>query len=58
MDENKNKTPKDKLSEAFPRLLESQIIKLVEAYFILNWVNESIDIHTFIYITNENYFDK
>lgn len=53
--ENNTKTPKDYLTESFPRLLESQIIKLVEAYFILNWVNESIDIDMFISILQKDF---
>lgn len=50
MTENKRKTPKDRLSKEFPSFTETQLNKLVEAYFILNWVNPSINIAAYIFI--------
>lgn len=52
--EKDNKTPKDKIQEQFPNLTETQLMKLTEAYFTLNWINPGVNISKYLVILKGN----
>ena len=55
MDDIEKKTPKEKLESEFTEFTETQLTKLVEAFFIINWINDSITIDRFIIILFNDY---